>query len=139
MKRLEIKKQHLEPLAHDKAAEDQQPACAPPPLADGESPPEVRETTNRAPETVCPAQGPAFKFKRKKRKLDSEHVFDVAGKLLDPHNNSSNKVTMDNYPPLLHTPHSLFNMLHETFEKEFPDVLPVEAIKMIKETLKRSA
>ena len=139
MKRLEIKKQHLEPLAHDKAAEDQQPACAPPPLADGESPPEARDTTNRAPETVCLAQGPAYKFKRKKRKLDVEHVFDVAGKLLDPHNNPSNKATMDNYPPLLHTPHSLFNMLHETFEKEFPDVLPVEAIKMIKETLKRSA
>ena len=27
-------------------------------------------------------------------------------------------------PPLIHTPHSMFNMLCDTFEKEFPNCLP---------------
>jgi hypothetical protein len=27
-------------------------------------------------------------------------------------------------PPLIHTPHSMFSMLCDTFEKEFPDCLP---------------
>jgi hypothetical protein len=139
MKRLEIKPQPPEPPAPEKAAAACVAACHLPPPALVESAPEVSEPAKRASETARPGQDVAPKLKRKKRKLDVEHVLDVAGKLFNPLKDFSAKSHTDNYPPLMHTPHSLFGMLHEAFEREFPNALPQEAIELINRTLKETA
>ena len=139
MKRLELKHQPLEPPAPENTSAVQQAPCQHPPAALVESTPETSKPANRASETARPARELPPKLKRKKRKFEVEHVFDVAERLLNPHKDSSVKSNTENYPPLLHTPHSLFNMLHETFEREFPNVLPQEAIDIINRTLKEQA
>jgi hypothetical protein len=139
MKRLEIKHQPLEPPAPENTSAVQQASCQRPPPALVESTPETSQPANRASETARPARELAPKLKRKKRKFEVEHVLDVAERLLNPHRDSSVKSNTEKYPPLLHTPHSLFSMLHETFEREFPNVLPQEAIEIINRTLQETA
>lgn len=139
MKRLEIKHQPLEPPAPENASAAQQAACQHPPSALVESTPETSKPANRASETARPKQEFPQKLKRKKRKFEVENVLDVAERLLNPHRDSFVKSNTENCPPLLHTPHSLFSMLHDTFEREFPNVLPQEAIEIINRTLKKTA
>jgi hypothetical protein len=56
------------------------------------------------------------KNKRKKPSIDCEQVFaDVQKDFMQE---------SPNPPPLLHTPYSLFSMLCDTFEQEFPNRLP---------------
>jgi hypothetical protein len=94
-------------------------------------PPDAKIT---APEVVHPAPAQQIaRQKRKKNHIDIQDTFDVIDKVL------ARRDTHDTVPPILHTPHSLFKMLYEAFEHEFPLALPPEAIEQILDGLRKSA
>ncbi len=83
-----------------------------------------------------PAQ-PAQRPKRKKTSLDVEHTFEVVEQALkrDPKHAGRH----ESVPPILHTPHSLFRMLCDVFEQEFPHRLPPEAVEHMLQALRQEA
>jgi len=93
---------------------------------------EVQEVQARHRSTQSKAMECANKSKRKKTNtIDCEQLFaDVNQQLV--HNISKP-------PPLLHTPHSMFEMLCHTFEQEFPDRLQQQVVDQILHSLREDA
>jgi len=128
MRKLDGKLQQAERQVPVKAAAPQQAVLEPGVL---ETP-----APEPAPAQPAPAQ-PAQRPKRKKTSLDVEHTFGVVEHALkrDPKDAGRDPTV----PPILHTPHSLFRMLCDVFEQEFPHRLPPQAVEHMLQALHQEA
>lgn len=101
----------------------------------GPARPEVPAQPAR-PVQARPAPQP-HRPKRKKASVDVEHTFSVLEQALkqDPKHGGSEET----FPPILHTPRSLFRMLCDVFEQEFPHHLPPEAVEHMLQALRHEA
>lgn len=131
MRKLDGKLQQAERQVLVKAAAPQQAVLGP-----GAPETPAPEPAQSAPAQPAPAQ-PAQRPKRKKTSLDVEHTFGVVDQALkrDPKDAGRGQTV----PPILHTPHSLFRMLCDVFEQEFPHRLPPQAVEHMLQALHQEA
>ena len=137
MRKLEGKRHIAEPQVLMKAAAPAQAPALPETPAPAREPalPALPETP-ALPEPPAPAE-PARKQKRKKRTPVIEHTFAVAGQVLKGDPKRADRAGNVQVPPLTHTPHSLFRMLCDVFEQEFPNTLPPDAIEHMLQALRQ--
>ncbi len=140
MRKLEGKRHIAEPQVLMKAAAPAQESVLPETPAPAqepalpETPPPAQEPA--LPEAPAPAK-PARKQKRQKRTHVIEHTFAVAGQVLKGDPKRADRAGNVQVPPLTHTPHSLFRMLCDVFEQEFPNTLPPDAIEHMLQALRQ--
>jgi len=144
MRKLDGKLQQAERQVPVKAAAPQQAVLepgvsetpAPEPAQPAQPAPAQPAPAQPAPAQPAPAQ-PAQRPKRKKTSLDVDHTFGVVEQALK--RNPKDAGRDHTVPPIMHTPQSLFRMLCDVFEQEFPHRLPPQAVEHMLQALHQEA